>query len=102
MIDQNFDVHTIKQKIYSNLTACVKQEKAHTSNNSNGLPRRYTSFFLLLSSGRKLNNNALHPMSKTAVVPIVTKMKVYGGRWPDVTALIINPSCQKEKETNGI
>lgn len=41
-------------------------------------------------------------MSKTAVVPIVTKMKVYGGRWPDVTALIINPSCQKEKETNGI
>lgn len=31
-------------------------------------------------------------MSKTAVLPIVTITKLYGGKWPDVAALMTNPS----------
>ena len=71
----------------------LEQKEFHTSNSSNGLPRRYTSsLFLLLSLGRMLYNIALHPISKTAVLPIVTIIKLYGGIWPDVAALIIIPS----------
>jgi hypothetical protein len=70
----------------------LRQKESHTSNSSNGLPRRYTSLFLLLSLGRMLYNIDLHPISKTAVLPIVTNINLYGGKWPDVTALIIIPS----------
>lgn len=42
-----------------------------------------------------LNNSALHPISKKPVLPMVTKIKLDGGIWPDVAALIINPNCQE-------
>lgn len=33
-------------------------------------------------------------MSTTAVLPIVNTINAYGGIWPDVADLIINPSYQ--------
>lgn len=75
----------------------VKKSKFHTSKSSNGLPCRYTSFFLLLSLEKMLNNSALHPTSKKPVLPMVTKIKLDGGIWPDVAALIINPNCQERE-----
>lgn len=58
----------------------VKHEGDRTSKSSNGLPRLYVSFFLLLSSlGKMLNNSALHPISSKAVLPMVTRMKLGGG-----------------------
>lgn len=44
-----------------------------------------------------LTISALHPISKTEVLPIVTMTNAYGGTWPDVAARIINPNCQKGK-----
>lgn len=64
----------------------------HTSNSSKGLPRLYTSFFLPLSEGKMVKNNARHPISKTAVLPMVTSMKFVGGGWPMESALMIIPN----------
>jgi hypothetical protein len=90
------DISLVEAKSYhhyiKNFNMLLRQKESHTSNSSNGLPRRYTSLFLRLSLGRMLYNIALHPISKTAVLPIVTIIKLYGGKWPAVTALIIIPS----------
>lgn len=64
----------------------------HTSNNSKGLPRLYTSFFLLLSSAKMLDISALHPISNRAVLPIVTAINLVGGMWPILAALIHMPN----------
>lgn len=90
--------HYLVLSFFPSIIEVVMESKYHTSKSSNGLPRRYTSFFLLLSLGKTLNNSALHPMSKIPVLPKVTKIKLDGGIWPDVATLIINPNCQ-ERET---
>lgn len=78
-----------------------KQTEFHTSNSSNGLPRRYTSLLLLLSLGRILYSIVLHPTSKTAVLPIVTSIKLYGGKWPDDRDLITIPNCINVQQKQG-
>lgn len=40
-----------------------------------------------------LKSSALHPISNTAVLPIVTNIKLVGGVWPIVIALMIIPNC---------
>lgn len=41
-------------------------------------------------------------MSRTAVLPIVTPMKLYGGRWPDVAARTSRPSCSRHTKKSDV
>lgn len=76
------------------VVSCLSGKKmSYTSNSSNGLPLLYTSFFLPLSLGKRMMYNALHPISKKAVLPMVTSTKLVGGGWPIVIDLMIIPNC---------